>query len=54
MGAEAYKRMLEEIGPEKMAQLEKDRQVSVNAYEHFTKLLEEYKKLNEQIKPINN
>ncbi len=45
MGAEFYKRMLKEIGPLKMAELEKDRQVSVKAYDWYVKLLEEYKKL---------
>lgn len=44
-GADFYARMLKEIGPEKMAQLEKDRQVTVNAYDHYVKLLEIYSKL---------
>lgn len=44
-GADFYSRMLKEIGQEKMAELEKDRQITVNSYDHYTKLLEEYKKL---------
>jgi hypothetical protein len=43
MGAEAYKRMLKEEGKEYMAQLEKDRQVTVKAYDHYTQLLAYYK-----------
>lgn len=42
-GAEAYKRMLREEGKAFMNQLEKDRQVSVKAYDFFTELLEKYK-----------
>jgi len=42
-GAEFYARMLKENGAEFMEQLEKDRQVSVKAIDHYTKLLEEYK-----------
>ena len=42
MGAEAYIKMLEEIGEEKMAQLQKDRQVTVKAYDHYMKLISEY------------
>lgn len=45
MGAEFYKRMLSEIGPEKMAQLEKDRLVIVKAYDWYVKVLAEYKTL---------
>lgn len=45
MGADFYAKMLREIGEEKMAQLQKDRQVIVNAYDHYIKLLDEYKKL---------
>lgn len=40
-GAIYYKRMLEEIGEESMKQLEQDRNVTVNARDHYTKLLEE-------------
>lgn len=42
-GAEFYARMLKENGAEFMEQLEKDRQVSVKAIDHYIKLLEEYK-----------
>jgi hypothetical protein len=44
-GAIAYKRMLSELGEELMAELERDRQKLVRAYEHYSSLLEEYKKL---------
>lgn len=44
MGADFYKRMLAEIGPVEMAKLEKDRQVRVNAMEHYKKILESYEK----------
>lgn len=42
MGADFYKKMLKEIGNEDMQKLESDRQVMVNAYDHYTKILEEY------------
>jgi hypothetical protein len=45
MGADFYRNMLKEIGEENMEQLEKDRQVTVNAMTHYLKLLEEYQKL---------
>ncbi len=45
MGAEAYKIMLKEIGPEAMALLEKDRQKTVNALTHYKKLLKEYENI---------
>lgn len=45
MGADFYVKMLKEIGPEKMAELERDRQVTVKAYDHYIKLLSEYQKL---------
>lgn len=43
MGAEAYKRMLDEEGPEFMAKLERDRNKTVKAYDHYVQILEEYK-----------
>lgn len=43
MGAEAYKRMLKEEGKDYMEKLEKDRNISVKAYDFYQKLLEEYK-----------
>lgn len=42
-GAVFYAKMLKEIGPEAMAQLESDRNVTVKAYDHYQKLLEDYK-----------
>lgn len=42
MGAEFYKRMLAENGKEFMEQLEKDRQVSVKAYDFYQELLKQY------------
>ncbi len=44
-GAVFYVQMLKEIGEEKMAQLQKDRQVSVKAYDHYLKLLNEYQEI---------
>jgi hypothetical protein len=41
-GADFYTRMLSEIGEEKMAQLQKDRQVTVNAMDWYLKLIKEY------------
>lgn len=46
-GADFYARMLREIGEEKMAELQKDRQKIVNAYDHYSKLLIEYTKILE-------
>lgn len=45
MGAEAYKKMLKEIGKKEMAKLEKDRLKIIKAKDHYTKLLSEYEKL---------
>lgn len=45
MGTEAYKRMLKEEGKEYMAKLEKDRNVTVKAVDHYTNLLAYYKTL---------
>lgn len=44
-GADFYKNMLKEIGQKAMEKLEKDRQVIVNAYDHYVKILDEYSKL---------
>lgn len=44
-GADFYARMLSEIGEEQMAQLQKDRQVSVKAYDFYLKLISEYSKM---------
>lgn len=45
MGADFYSKMLEEIGEKEMEKLQKDRQVSVKAYDHYLKLIDEYTKL---------
>ncbi len=45
MGGDAYLRMSQENGAEFMNQLQKDRQKTVKAYDHYTILLEEYKLL---------
>ena len=46
-GAVFYSRILKEIGPKAMAKLEADRRVSVKAYDHYLKLIEDYQsKLN--------
>lgn len=42
-GALFYQRMLKENGQEYMDALERERQVSVKAYDHYLKILEEYK-----------
>lgn len=47
MGADYYKKMLREIGPEKMSELEADRQKSVKAYDHYENLIGEYQKILE-------
>jgi hypothetical protein len=49
MGADFYKRMLSEIGQEEMDKLQVERQKLVNAYDHYIKLLAEYKTLCESI-----
>lgn len=45
MGAEAYKRMLKEEGQAYMDKLEKDRQISVKAIDHYIELLAYYKSI---------
>jgi hypothetical protein len=45
MGSDFYSRMLKEIGQEKMAELERDRQKIVKAYDHYLQILSEYAKL---------
>lgn len=44
-GADFYAKMLREKGKKYMEQLQRDRQVEVRAYEHYEKLLEEYKQI---------
>jgi len=48
-GADFYVRMLNEIGEEKMAQLQKDRQILCNAMDHYLKLINEYTELLKQL-----
>lgn len=50
MGADFYKRMLNEIGEDKMRELEKERQQLVRAYDHYTLLLNEYTNRLQSIK----
>ena len=45
MGADFYARMLREIGQERMDALERDRQVTIKAMDHYQKLLVEYAEL---------
>ncbi len=51
-GADFYAKMLQEIGEEKMEQLQKDRQVMVKAYDHYIKILPEYKQILENEKTL--
>lgn len=44
-GADYYVKMLQEIGQEKMEELQRDRQKTVRAYDFYLELLEKYKKL---------
>lgn len=44
-GADFYRRMSLEIGQDAMNALEEDRQVMVNAYDHYSRLLLEYTEL---------
>ena len=44
-GADFYAKMLREIGEEKMAELQKDRQKTVRAYEHYEQLLKQYQEI---------
>lgn len=44
-GAVFYARMLKENGQEYMNQLERDRQITVKAYDHYLKLTAEYEEL---------
>lgn len=41
-GADFYLKMWEEKGADYMKQLQKDRQVTVKAYDHYEKILKEY------------
>lgn len=48
-GADFYAKMLKEIGQEEMEKLQKDRQVTVNAYTHYSKLLVEYQDILDKL-----
>lgn len=48
MGADFYTRMLKEIGTKAMKQLEKDRDITVKASDHYQKIYEEYKAINDK------
>lgn len=46
MGSDFYSRMLREIGEEKMAGLQKDRQVTVkSSFDHYSALIPKYKEI---------
>lgn len=45
MGGVAYQKMLKEKGKKFMEQLEKDRQITVKAMDHYIIILEQYKSL---------
>lgn len=47
MGGEAYKKMLREEGQAYMDELEKKRNETVKAYDHYVELLEYYKGIND-------
>jgi len=50
-GADFYRRMLKEIGQEKMEQLEKDRQILVKSYDHYIMLINQYENILKNLKP---
>lgn len=45
MGADFYSRMVKDHGSTYMEELERDRQKTVKAYDHYLNVLEQYKKL---------
>lgn len=45
MGADFYKRKLKELGKKRMNELEKNRQITIKAYDYYLELLEQYKNL---------
>jgi len=45
MGADYYAKMLKEIGQEAMEQLQRDRQVTVKAYDFYVELLAQYEQI---------
>jgi len=48
-GAEYYRKMVEEIGQEKVDELFRDKQVMVKAYDHYLMILNQYKKIYESL-----
>jgi hypothetical protein len=53
MGADFYSKMLKEIGPVEMEKLQNERQISVKAYDHYIKLLEDYQLKAEKYTKLN-
>jgi hypothetical protein len=49
MGADFYTRMLKETSQQYMDKLQQDRQVTVQAYDHYIQLLEKYKTICESL-----
>ncbi len=45
MGADFYAKMLKEYGHVYMDRLSKDRNITVNAYDHYAKILNDYKSI---------
>lgn len=49
-GADFYAKMLREIGEEKMAELQKDRQVTVkSSFDHYSALIPKYKEILDEL-----
>jgi hypothetical protein len=44
-GAEFYKRMVKDNGQDYVDEIYRDKQKTVNAYDHYTSLLEKYKNI---------
>jgi hypothetical protein len=53
-GAVFYARMLKEIGPKKMQKMEQERQTLVKAYDHYLRLIDDYTKILEDVKGVDN
>jgi hypothetical protein len=45
MGADFYTKVLSELGKEEMEKLQKDRRVTVQAYEHYMSLIPKYEEI---------
>lgn len=48
-GADFYAKMLVEIGKVEMEKLQRDRQVTVKAYDHYLKVLAKYKEIKNKL-----